>query len=115
MSAPLHPGQLSAPSPENADLFDFQQIKDYLGFVRRAVGRHKMLVAVAWLSVMGVAGASLAMLPRQYHVESKILAQQNHVIASLGNPNRSVPRDADAPTRAASETILRRDNLISLI
>jgi len=115
MSAPLHPGQLSAPSPENADLFDFQQIKDYLGFVRRAVGRHKMLVAVAWLSVMGVAGAALAMLPRQYHVESKILAQQNHVIASLGNPNRSVPRDADAPTRAASETILRRDNLISLI
>ncbi|HZN91658.1 MAG TPA: hypothetical protein VFB81_03110 [Myxococcales bacterium] len=115
MSAPLHPGQLSAPSPESADLFDFQQIRDYLGFVRRAVGRHKTLVAVAWLSVMGVAGAALAMLPRQYHVESKILAQQNHVIASLGNPNRSVPRDADAPTRAASETILRRDNLISLI
>jgi hypothetical protein len=55
------------------------------------------------------------MMPRTYHVESKILAQRNQVIAALGNPNRTVPRDADAPTRAASETVLRRDNLISLI
>jgi len=115
MSAPLMPGHLAPPPPESADLFDFQQIKDYLGFVRRAVGRHKLLVAGAWLSVMVVAGGALAVLPKTYHVESKILAQQNHVIAALGNPNRSVPRDADAPTRAATETILRRDNLISLI
>jgi len=114
MSAPL-PGHLPAPQTENADLFDFAQIRDYLGFVRRAVGRHKLLVLVAWVSVMGAAAAMLAILPRSYHVETKILAQQNHVIAALGNPNRTVPRDADAPTRAASETILRRDNLISLI
>jgi uncharacterized protein involved in exopolysaccharide biosynthesis len=115
MSAPLLPGQLAPPPPESADLFDFQQIRDYLGFVRRAVGRHKLLVLGAWVSVMAVAGGALAMLPRTYHVETKILAQQNHVIAALGNPNRSVPRDADAPTRAATETVLRRDNLISLI
>ncbi|HEY8208960.1 MAG TPA: hypothetical protein VIG99_15825 [Myxococcaceae bacterium] len=114
MSAPL-PGHLPAPVQESADLFDFSQIRDYLGFVRRAVFRHKMLVAIAFMSVMAVAAGTLAMLPRSYHVESKILAQQNHVIAALGNPNRSVPRDADAPTRAATETILRRDNLISLI
>jgi len=114
MSAPL-PGQLPTPPAENADLFDFGQIRDYLGFVRRAVGRHKMLVLIAWVSVMGMAAGTLAILPRSYHVETKILAQQNHVIAALGNPNRTVPRDADAPTRAASETILRRDNLISLI
>lgn len=114
MSAPL-PGQLQSPPTENADLFDFGQIRDYLGFVRRAVGRHKLLVLVAWVSVMGVAAATVAILPRSYHVETKILAQQNHVIAALGNPNRTVPRDADAPTKAASETVLRRDNLISLI
>ncbi|HVE86488.1 MAG TPA: hypothetical protein VND93_26710 [Myxococcales bacterium] len=115
MSAPLAPGHLPGPSADSADLFDFSQIRDYLGFIRRAVGRHKLLVLGAWLSVMGVAAGALAMLPRSYHVETKILAQQNHVIAALGNPNRSVPRDADAPTRAASETVLRRDNLISLI
>jgi len=114
MSAPL-PGQLPSPPTENADLFDFGQIRDYLGFVRRAVGRHKLLVLIAWISVMGVAAGTLAILPRSYHVETKILAQQNHVIAALGNPNRTVPRDADAPTKAASETVLRRDNLISLI
>jgi uncharacterized protein involved in exopolysaccharide biosynthesis len=114
MSAPL-PGQLQSPPQENADLFDFGQIRDYLGFVRRAVFRHKLLVLVAFVSVMGVAAAMLGILPRSYHVETRILAQQNHVIAALGNPNRTIPRDADAPTRAASETILRRDNLISLI
>src|SRR6185369_12991331 len=47
--------------------------------------------------------------------EAKILAQPNVINSALGNPNRPIPRDTDAPTRAASETILRRDNLISLI
>jgi hypothetical protein len=63
MSVPA-PGQLPAPQQENADLFDFGQIRDYLGFVRRAVGRHKGLVAIAFLSVMGVAAGTLAILPR---------------------------------------------------
>ena len=36
-------------------------------------------------------------------------------MTALSNPGRAVPWDADAPTRAAAETVLRRDNLISLI
>ncbi len=33
----------------------------------------------------------------------------------LANPNRSIPSEADAPTRAASDTVLRRENLVALI
>ena len=36
-------------------------------------------------------------------------------MTALSNPGRAVPWDADAPTRAAAETVLRRDNVISLI
>ncbi len=44
-----------------------------------------------------------------------MLAQRNSVMTSLSNPGRPIPWDADAPTRAAAETVLRRDNLIDLI
>ncbi|HET6957958.1 MAG TPA: hypothetical protein VFI56_15290, partial [Vicinamibacterales bacterium] len=44
-----------------------------------------------------------------------LLAQRNEVMTALSNPGRAVPWDADSPTRAAAETVLRRDNLISMI
>ena len=37
------------------------------------------------------------------------------MMTALSNPGRAVPWDADAPTRAAAETVFRRDNLIALI
>jgi hypothetical protein len=36
-------------------------------------------------------------------------------MASLSNPNRTIPIDADAPTRLAAETVQRYDNLVALI
>jgi len=42
-------------------------------------------------------------------------ASCSQVMASLGNPGRNMPIDSDAPTRAASETVLRRDNLVALV
>ena len=54
-------------------------------------------------------------MPKTYHVQAKLLAQRNEVMTALSNPGRAVPWDADSPTRAAAETVLRRDNLISII
>jgi uncharacterized protein involved in exopolysaccharide biosynthesis len=96
-------------------LIDIRQAVDYVGFVIRSVGRHKMLAGAAFLAVVAVVVAAAFLLPRVYYVEVKLLAQRNAVMTALSNPGRAVPWDADAPTRAAAETVLRRDNLISLI
>ncbi|MEO6238914.1 MAG: hypothetical protein ABIQ52_18110 [Vicinamibacterales bacterium] len=88
---------------------------DYAGFVARSVRRNKLLAITTVALVMGMTTAAALLLPKSYHVETKLLAQRNAVMAALSNPGRAVPWDADAPTRAAAETVLRRDNLIALI
>jgi len=85
------------------------------GFVLRSLRRHRRLAA----GVLGVAAAATVAaflaLPRTYHTEVKLLAQRNLVMPALGNPRRTVPADSDAPTRLAAETVMKRDNLISVI
>jgi uncharacterized protein involved in exopolysaccharide biosynthesis len=103
-----------APSPENADLFDYVLIKDYLGYVAGSVRQHWFLCLTVFAAVVGLTGALLWALPKTYHAETKLLAQRNQVIAALGNPGRSMPWEADMPTRAASEIILRHDNLVAI-
>ncbi len=113
---PPYPQEPARPDSGNsADLFDYRQLKDYLGFIFRGVGRHRLLAGTVFsLTAAGVIALALV-LPKTYHVQTIILAQRNQVMASLGNPHRSIPGDSDAPTRAAYETVLRRDNLVSLI
>jgi hypothetical protein len=100
---------------EAEPLIEVRQFIDYAGFVWRSVGRHKLLAAATIALVLTMTGAALVLLPRTYHVQTKLLAQRNAMMTALSNPGRAVPWDADAPTRAAAETVLRRDNLISLI
>jgi uncharacterized protein involved in exopolysaccharide biosynthesis len=96
-------------------LFDYPEFWNYVRFVLRAPRRHPWLAACVWLAVVSAAVVALMLLPKRYHVESQILAQRNQVIATLGNPGRAIPWDADAPTRAAPEIILRRENLVAII
>jgi uncharacterized protein involved in exopolysaccharide biosynthesis len=98
---------------ESADLFDYKLLRDYAGFVWRGVKRHRMVAlgVFAAIAILGVLGATF--LPKTYHVETRILAQRNQVIRSLGNPRSSV--GSFDPTQAAQETVLARDNLVSLI
>jgi uncharacterized protein involved in exopolysaccharide biosynthesis len=112
----------AAPEPIDPDaesdgesLFDIRQIADYVGFVYRAIGRHKLLASGTFALLLALTALVVIFVPRTYYVEVKLLAQRNAVMAALSNPGRAVPWDADAPTRAAAETVLRRDNLISLI
>jgi uncharacterized protein involved in exopolysaccharide biosynthesis len=105
----------SEPAPEAEPLIDYRQIRDYGGFVLRSVLRHKLLAASTIVLVIALTVAALLIVPKSYHVETRLLAQRNAVMTALSNPGRAVPWDADAPTRAAADTVLRRDNLITLI
>ncbi|HTO99006.1 MAG TPA: hypothetical protein VMK66_18275 [Myxococcales bacterium] len=99
---------------ENPDLFDYQALRNYFGFVVGAAVRRKFLALGVFASIMGLTVGALKVLPRTYHVESKLLAQRNQTIAALSNPGRSLGWD-DVPLRAATETVLRHDNLVSLV
>jgi uncharacterized protein involved in exopolysaccharide biosynthesis len=107
-----------APPPadvESADLFDYALIWDYFVYFGRSVRRHAFFCAGIFAAVLALAALLLWAFPKTYHAEAKLLAQRNQVIALLGNPGRNMPWDNDMPTRAAAETILRIDNLVSLV
>ena len=110
--APFEPPG-GADGGDDEPIFDYQFLRELLGFVVRSVRRHLALAIVSGLVVFGCAASTLKVLPRTWHVEAKLLAQRNSVINSLGNPSRSI--GDDAPTRAAQETVMRHDNLVSLI
>jgi CheY-like chemotaxis protein len=100
--------------PPQGSFFSYRQMRNYFGYAAGALRRRKLLAAVVFsLVALGTVG-SLLVLPKTYFVETRIWAQSNQPMPSLANtpPSRS---DADVPTRAAPETILRRDNLVALI
>jgi len=95
---------------------DLAAIRDYAGFVLGAPRRHKLLCFAVLLAVIGLTKALVWALPRTYHVESTLLAQIVHIdkVASLAGGS-SIPDSEDAPTKLARQTVLRRDNLLSLV
>ena len=95
---------------QSADLFDREQIRDYIGYVAGSVRRRRPLVAVVIGGIMALAVLGLATLPATYHVEAKLFAQKSAVL-----PVRGDVQDAAGPTRGAVETVHRRDNLVALI
>jgi len=113
--APPQPPPPAAHQPAPEDLFDWPKLRDYAIFLIRAPKRHPAVAAATFVAAVLTALLSLWALPKTYHVESKILTQKNQVMPGLANPNRSIPGEADAPTRAASDTVLRRENIIALI
>jgi hypothetical protein len=105
----------AAPDTAEEKLIDFRQIAQYSRFLTRSLRRHMILGTSVFLLSLAFTVAAVIFLPKTYHAQSKLLAQRNAVMTALSNPGRAVPWDADAPTRAASETVLRRDNLLALI
>jgi uncharacterized protein involved in exopolysaccharide biosynthesis len=108
-------GAETASDAQEESLVDFRQVADYLRFVGHSFKRHKLLALSTCALVIAMTVAAAKLLPKTYYVQTKLLAQRNAVMAALSNPGRSVPWDADAPTRSAAETVLRRDNLIALM
>lgn len=95
------------------ELFDYRQIRHTVGFVLRAVRRHRALTAAVFLVVAVLGGTAVLLLPKTWHAEARLLANQNQIIRALGNPRSSMPNED--PTRAARETIFAHDNLEQLI
>ncbi len=107
------PGSTAGDEQHQLDLFDYQHIRNVIGFVIGGVRRHKALSLTTFVSVAALGLLAAALWPRTYHAESRLLANQNQLIRALGNPRSSLP--SEDPTRAAKEIIFARNNLVSLI
>jgi uncharacterized protein involved in exopolysaccharide biosynthesis len=95
--------------------FDAQQFKELLGFAWRSRLRRPKLVWSVFVVVAAVGVMAAETIPSTYNSQVKLLAHQDLVLPALGNPGRTVPRDADDPTRNVAEMVLRRENLIALV
>jgi uncharacterized protein involved in exopolysaccharide biosynthesis len=109
-SAPLPPQEVEG---ADADLFDYARLRDYLGFVAASVRRHAKLVLAVFASLLVFGWLAVMVLPKTYHSEIKIQAQRNGQIGGLVGIDRSL--EVELPTRAASDTVMRTDNLVSLV
>ncbi|MBI5544150.1 MAG: hypothetical protein HY901_09695, partial [Deltaproteobacteria bacterium] len=101
--------------PDGGELLDGKQLREWTSYALGSLRRHGLLASAAAAVVLAAAALSLVALPRTWHVEVLMLASRNEVLTSLSNPRRSVPRDAEAPTRSAQETVLAHDNLLQLV
>jgi hypothetical protein len=100
------------PVHREEDPFGWAVARDYLGFVLRAPRRHWVLAICVFVIVFATMAAVGRTMPERWQVQATILAQRNPLMSSLTNPGMS--REWDAPTRAARELVIRRDNLIAL-
>jgi uncharacterized protein involved in exopolysaccharide biosynthesis len=91
-----------------SNLLDFELIRHYVGFAFGAVRRWRGLAVSLFLAIFGVTLLGLYVMPKTYHVETKLLTQQ---IKALSLPGAG----EEAPTRVAADTIMRRDNLVAII
>lgn len=100
---------------ENASELDGARLREMLGLIWRAPRRHPLLsLGVLVLNLLATVVYTF-WLPRTYEVDARIVGQRVLVMPSLGNPHRSVPTDADAPTRGAVDAIMDQENVVSLV
>jgi uncharacterized protein involved in exopolysaccharide biosynthesis len=116
--APRESSPSPAPAPVDhgsADLFDWPAIRRRAIFVWGAPRRHPRLAGATFGACLLLAMMAAVFLPRTYRTEARIMATRNLVMPALNNPGRAIPMDADAPTRGAAVTIMRRESLIALV
>jgi uncharacterized protein involved in exopolysaccharide biosynthesis len=90
-------------------LVDLQLIVNLLAYAAGSVVRHKGLILILFAVIFGGAVSSLFLMPKTYHVETRLFVQRNSALALKGD------NQADSPGHSASETILRRDNLAAIV
>ncbi|HEX4340373.1 MAG TPA: hypothetical protein VH062_30905 [Polyangiaceae bacterium] len=87
--------------------FDLSLVRDYLGYAWRAARLHRLLVAAVFVGVIAFAYGALRVLPKSYHVETRLLAQRDAMPHgnSYGND----------PLKGAADIVLGYDHLTSLV
>jgi len=100
---------------EAEPVLDLEALRNQIAFPVHAVRRRPRLAALVFASVTTCAILAAAFLPREYLIETKIVAQRNVVMPALDNPRRAVPTESDAPTKLAAEEVLSRANLESIV
>ena len=95
--------------------FDIQGAKNLVGYALRSVRRHRLLAGAVVVIVVAAMGALIPVLPKQYQVETRVLAQPSYIIAQLAQPGRRVSSAADKPTRGVVETMTSRKFLQDII
>ncbi len=95
---------------DGGSFIDWRAVRNWCVFGWRAMGRRKGLIFGVFSLVMGLAVIALIVLPKRYHVETRLLAQKNQVLALPGEEP-----GGRQPSSAAQETVLRRDNLVALV
>jgi uncharacterized protein involved in exopolysaccharide biosynthesis len=111
--ADVSPGVPAGGAPEEE--FDLRRLKELGGFLLRSPRRRPRLTLVVFLVTLGFGLIVAAYWPRTFGAEARILAQHNLVLPALDNPGRSVPREADNPTKNAADQIKKRDNVVALV
>ena len=92
------------------DLFDWVRIRRYVAFSLGSVRRRFGLFMAVAVSMVLFAAAAVWALPKTYEVECRLLAQKNPVLAVKADASQTTD-----PTRAATENIVRHENLQALI
>ncbi len=100
---------------ETDPLVDFKLVKDLTRFVINACRRRQKIAILICAACVSIGVVSALLLPKKYYTETKLLADRNVVMPLLGNPGRRMADEADTPTRLASEIILTRSNLESVV
>jgi len=107
--------QGSPPDDDDDVSFDFTLLRDWASYARRAVRRQWLAVFVATALGLGSAAFLTWAIPDRYYVDARLLVQRPDVIAILSNPGRPLASDPSAATRAVSDMVQRRENLLALI
>src|SRR5438128_15409 len=91
------------------DLVDWERVRRSALLSLRSVRRRLVLFICVAGGMVLLAVAALAVLPKTYEVQTRILAQRNAVLATRADSSQI------EPTRAAVDTITSHENLRSLI
>jgi len=100
------------PPDDDADLFDWRMVGQWVLFVLGAPRRHKVVASVAFLSVVAAAAIGTQVLPFRYQVQATLLAQPSPLMTTLSTPGMS--RDWDTPAQTARDIMLGRDSLVAI-
>ena len=117
--AELGPQKAPPGLPDDLDdddqLFDLDQLRQSAWFVVHAVQEYKVTAVATLILVFGATIAIASLWPKTYEADGRLLLQRNEVMASLVNPGRTIPREAESPTFAAREIVLGRENVLAVM